>query len=444
VFPTVTRVNSASVATGAYPAGHGLMGNTVYFREVDPARGLSTAEAKNLFRISAATDGALLTATTLGEVLEANGERLLAVSSGSQGSAMLLNHTVSGGAVINTALVLPESLEARVAEALGPVPEDGAPNAGRNRWAVDAYLAFGLDALTPRVTIMWLSDPDHTAHEGGIGAPVTKESLRLVDAEVGRILAVHAERGIQANVIIMSDHGFSTHTGGANPTGPLTRAGIKEGPRSDEVVVVDGAVYVNRGGDDVIAQIVRLYQQDPAIGAVFTRAKAPGSPEGFVPGTLSLGLVHWDHARAGDVLVDAQWTDDENEYGYKGTTTLFGTAGHGTSSPWDLHGTLIAAGPDFKESLRASVPTGNVDIAPTICHLLGVAPPASMQGRVMHEILRRGPDPATVPVEKRVYTASAEWDTGSYTVTLDASIVNGHRYVDSTHVERTGGPASTQ
>src|SRR5688500_7449047 len=35
VFPTVTRVNSSSYSTGSYPAKNGLMGNTVYFPQVN-------------------------------------------------------------------------------------------------------------------------------------------------------------------------------------------------------------------------------------------------------------------------------------------------------------------------------------------------------------------------------------------------------------------------
>src|SRR5438128_513797 len=52
VFPTVTRVNGASFATGAYPDGHGLMGNSVYFPGVDPARFLDTANREALARIA--------------------------------------------------------------------------------------------------------------------------------------------------------------------------------------------------------------------------------------------------------------------------------------------------------------------------------------------------------------------------------------------------------
>src|SRR5258707_13632668 len=69
VFPTVTRVNASSYSTGSYPATHGLMGNTVYFPEVDKKKGLNTGEASELNKITAATNGKLLTAISLGKIL---------------------------------------------------------------------------------------------------------------------------------------------------------------------------------------------------------------------------------------------------------------------------------------------------------------------------------------------------------------------------------------
>ena len=36
VFPTVTRINAASMVTGRYPGGHGLAANTMVMREMDP------------------------------------------------------------------------------------------------------------------------------------------------------------------------------------------------------------------------------------------------------------------------------------------------------------------------------------------------------------------------------------------------------------------------
>ena len=187
VYPTVTRVNASSISTGAYPETHGLMGNTVFFPEVDARRFLSTSERDNLLRTAEAEDGRLLTAPTLGETMQAAGMSVLVVSSGSSGSSLLLNHTVAGGGIIHYDYALPASLETAVRAALGPVPEPGTPNDARNRYAVDAYLQVGLPELDPTVTLMWLSDPDTTAHAHGIGHPLSNDALTRVDAQFGRV-----------------------------------------------------------------------------------------------------------------------------------------------------------------------------------------------------------------------------------------------------------------
>src|ERR1051325_3726890 len=96
VFPTVTRVNASSFVTGAYPETHGLMGNTIYIPKANATRGLDTADCENLDDVERA-EGPLLTAPTLGEILEPARKTLLAVGSGSSGSAYLLNHTVATG-----------------------------------------------------------------------------------------------------------------------------------------------------------------------------------------------------------------------------------------------------------------------------------------------------------------------------------------------------------
>src|SRR5471032_415583 len=86
VFPTVTRVNASSFVTGAYPETHGLLGNTIYIPSVDAIKGLDTGERENLEAVER-REGRLLTAPTLGEILQRGGRTLLGVSSGSTGSA---------------------------------------------------------------------------------------------------------------------------------------------------------------------------------------------------------------------------------------------------------------------------------------------------------------------------------------------------------------------
>jgi hypothetical protein len=114
VFPTVTRVNASSFVTGAYPETHGLMGNTIYIPKANATKGLDTGDRENLEAVERA-EGTLLTAPTLGEILRPAGKTLLAVSSGSSGSAYLLNHTVATGGIVHYQFSRPAALAARVA-----------------------------------------------------------------------------------------------------------------------------------------------------------------------------------------------------------------------------------------------------------------------------------------------------------------------------------------
>jgi arylsulfatase A-like enzyme len=434
VFPTVTRVNASSFVTGTYPETHGLLGNTIYIPSVDPARGLDTGERENLERVARA-EGRLLTAPTLGELLQGNGMKLLGVSSGSTGSSFLLNHTVSGGAVIHTDYTLPSSLGADVASALGPAPAHATPNDAQNQRAVDAYLKVGLDTIHPDVTLMWLNDPDGTAHENGIGAPISRTSLSLVDGGIGRIEDTLRAKGLldRTNIIVTSDHGFSTHTGEFKLESLVEPFSKPMADGSRDVVVAEGAIYLRGAADPSrVRAIVAALQRRPAVGAIFTRPPPNGGREGIVPGTLSFDIARWNHPRSGDILVSANWTDRKNGAGFAGTTAQTGVAGHGTSSPFDIHNTLIAAGPDFREHATSDAPTSNVDVAPTLLRLLGLPTAPSMTGRVIEEGLRNGrPASAVTRSTETVRTAD-----GSYVLTANISSVGGYRYLDSTSVTR--------
>src|SRR5438045_9606706 len=73
---------------------------------------------------------------------------------------------------------------------------------------------------------------------------------------------------------------------------------------------------------------------------------------------------------------------------------------HGSFSPLDVHNTLIAFGPHFREGLKDPLPTGNVDLAPTIAGILGLNLPRA-DGRPLLEALRNGPAVAECQVGSR-------------------------------------------
>lgn len=436
VFPTVTRVNASSFVTGAYPETHGLMGNNIYIPKANATKGLDTGDRANLEAVERA-EGTLLTAPTLGEILRPAGKTLLAVSSGSSGSAYLLNHTTAPAGIIHYEFSRPPRLAARVAAVLGAAPAHATPNDPQNQYAIDAYLKLGLNEIHPDVTFMWLNDPDGTAHAKGIGAELTVKSLALVDAGIGRIEDTLQAKGLLArtNIIVTSDHGFSTHTHGLRLAELVEPFAKQMADGSKDIVVTEGAIYLRSGRDPArVAAIVAALQKRPEVGAIFTRPAGNGAVEGTVPGTLSFDTARWNHARAGDILVSASWTSDTNANGVAGTTTEGGVAGHGSSSPYDIHNTLVAAGPDFRERAVSDVPTANVDLAPTLLHLLGMKPAPSMTGRVIEEALRDGPAPSTVRIERVRETVKTS--DGAYELTAHISVAAGRRYLDFTEVKR--------
>jgi arylsulfatase A-like enzyme len=95
--------------------------------------------------------------------------------------------------------------------------------------------------------------------------------------------------------------------------------------------------------------------------------------------------------------------------------------------PWTVHTPLLAWGPDFKRSTTVRVPAANVDLAPTILALEGIAAPERMQGRPLVEALANGPDEEKIPSESRVFETS---NGSGYRAVIEVSRVGKNSYVE--------------
>lgn len=277
-------------------------------------------------------------------------------------------------------MILPESFKDTVVNTIGAIPKHETPNTPQHVWVTDALIKFGFAPNGPAVSALWFSDPDGTAHAEGIGAPATMAAINSVDHEFGRIIAYLKNTGLDKsyNIIISTDHGFVTHSGKQNITAVLIEKGLKKDKLSDDVIVAEGAIYVKGHDKEAIKKIVSVLQQQPFIGPVFTKGIKDNDLKGWVDGTLSFKAIHWDHpTRSGDILVDEDWNDNKNQYGYAGTSLAGGVAGHGGFSPYEVHIALIASGPNFKKAFESDLPTSNVDITPTILHLQNIAVPSN-------------------------------------------------------------------
>jgi arylsulfatase A-like enzyme len=264
------------------------------------------------------------------------------------------------------------------------------------------------------------------------------ESIKLVDAEFGRILqtleAMHLTD--KFNMIVSSDHGFVTDVGHETLGSFLIKQGFKQNMRSEDVVLSGKAIYVKDRNPEVIKNIVSALQGQEWVGAIFTRSRKPGGTQGWIEGTLSFESIHWNHPeRSADILVDENWDDRRNDYGYAGASFAKGVAGHGGLSPYEVHIALLLSGPSFKKNFESKLPTSNVDIVPTVLAIYKMPIPASMKGRVMNEFFKDNNRLPGRPKKEKLKT-TADFPGGVYTLTLERMILGKYKYVDLARVRR--------
>jgi predicted AlkP superfamily pyrophosphatase or phosphodiesterase len=460
VFPTVTRVNATAIATGAYPARNGILGNRIYVRAVDPNFAFNNDDHRNLIRLDEVTGGRMVLVKSLGEILTERGKRLAAVSSGSTGSALLLNPRAPKGvgALINGYLepgvrvAFPPAINDAVLQRFGAAPAKGGATDSYDAavaWTQGVLRDYVLPELKPDVVINWLTEPDHIQHGVGAGSPPARASIRAVDAEVGHLLKRLEALGLagSTNIIVVSDHGFGHGIFGVNLTSELIKAGLKAGGNSDDVVVASSGqtmlLHVKERDPALIRRLTRFLQAQDWIGVLFTAGqRGDESIEGVEPGTFALELIHLAHAERGpDIVVTFPWSSAPNPFGVPGTDytetgrqtgPLTGTQGnHGSMSPWTVHNTFIAWGVDFKRAATIRTPVSNVDLTPTLLALLGLDRDSTLprfDGRAIVEAFADGPDQEQVPMRTTTHVTATP--DGAYRVAIQVSEVGTQRYID--------------
>ena len=439
VFPTVTRVNAAAIATGTQPGTNGLVGNQMLVPAVDERRAFDTGNYRNLLKLEQATSGCVLQARTLAERLHARGLALAGVSSGSTGSAFLLNPKATSGVgtLVNgyfdpgKTVAYPAAVSEAVLARFGPAPvkqPGGARFDASVSWTQRVLREYVLPELAPDVVINWLTEPDHSQHHVGVGSPAAREALGNGDREIAEVLA-----GLDAastSVLVVSDHGFTTNTAGVDVAGALIEAKLKAAPDSTDVILASSgqavALHVQHHDPDRVARLARFIQTQDWGGVVFSAQP--------VDGAFPLELINLaNRDRGPDLLFTFPWTSRRSAFGVPGTDLAAVSAGgapyvsdHGSMSPWNVRNTFLAWGAGVKKGITAPAPAGNVDVTPTVLALLGIDDEAGLDGRAVGEALEGGPDPEQVAVETRIHTAAA----GAYRAALQISTVDGRRYVD--------------
>jgi arylsulfatase A-like enzyme len=252
VFPTLSTVNAASIATGHMPGDTGDFGDTIYAGFPVPGAGGSPTpflESDSVLTdIDAHFGGNYPSEDSIIRAAAAAGFSTAAI--GKLGAALILDHshraerqtvivddqTGQPGGLPLTPEMLTSLQEFGLVNAAPSRGENGrsgdATNSGthvanveQQKWFADvaalATLPTFKDHHKPFLLVFWSRDPDGTQHNQGdslmrmipgINGPTSAAAIRNADANLARLLASLNEQGLTAttDVILASDHGFST------------------------------------------------------------------------------------------------------------------------------------------------------------------------------------------------------------------------------------------
>jgi len=441
VFPTVTRTNAASMVTGRHPGGHGLAANTVVVPELSPGQVIDALEPA-LARLAGASGGRVLLAPTLGEILAAHGRSYAAVVGGTSGNAYVQHPraAATSGAVVHPDFALPALHHEAVHRRFGSWPDKRVPSIGRIQRVADVLLHYVLPQVDPDVATVWFPEPDSSQHAAGVGSSLAHEALREADAQLGGILATLRRRGLDPDVVVVSDHGYSTIASVVDVEAEVRRAGFPPGEQPGGVAVAPNGgaalLYVPDGNLEVIDRLATWLAEQPWTGAMVGGHGDAGALS-LLPGDVA-GIAG---LRAPDIAMSLQWDPAPGANGFAGrsyaTSGAPGQGTHGSGSPHDLRSVLIAAGPSFRRGVASDLPSGNVDLAPTILALLGLATDAPFDGRVLAEAFREGAPSGPPPWTSVEHVVERRTRTGGLVQRLSLERVGATTYVSSLEARRT-------
>lgn len=450
VYLSSTEVNGTSLATGLFPRNSGIVGNREYRPGVELLSPVDTQGEWAIWNGDKLMDGKWVAAATLPEIVRASGKR--AVVCGTKGVALLWDRSSKGRSVEQPVVFdgrsYPAALLDKVVPEIGPFPPGVNPgyfaNVAQDHWSTRVLTEKLWEKDVPELSVLWLSEPDYSQHGAGPGSKPAKAGLKSSDSCLAKVLAALEAKKLRdsTDVLVVSDHGFSTIFRSIDLIDELRRAGFVAGggflekPDDGSIMVVGlgGSVALYVGGREgkTIQKLVHFLQEQEYVGALFTR-------DGL-EGTFKLSDVKLDSANAADIVVSMRWGDAKPKDGMpgalisEGITRGPGQGMHGSLSRFDMNNTLIASGPGFRKGHESKLASGNTDVTPTVLKLLGIEA-KGRDGRVLEEAM---PDGKAPPAQTQLITAKRTIAEGKvFEAYIKLSTVDGRVYFN----EGNRGPA---
>lgn len=443
VYPTATNVNGAAIATGVYPNRNTLLANREFRPQIEARKPFENAEPAVIKKGDEVTGGKYLALPTIAEIVRSAGRRT--AIAGSKAVTFLHDRHAEWttavskkGFTIFAAAPIPPNLREQMQQALDSLlTAPGEAGAQRNEFATRALTETLWREEVPAFSLLWLSEPDLTQHEDSPGAETSMAAIRSSDQNLALVLDALAKKKARetTDILVVSDHGFSTIERSIDFIPVLRAAGFdavktfEETPKAGQIIVVGNGgtilFYVIEPDREVTARLVEFLQRSDFAGVVFAREK--------LEGTFPLESVRANTTDAPDVMVAMRWNPKANRFGAPGQIITDSGRGpgegtHASLSEFDVHNTLIAAGPDFRRGVMSDVPSSNVDIAPTVLKLLGVTALTKFDGRVLGEAMNGRFTKSEVL--SKTLEATRKFPSGEWRQHLRISLVGETLYID--------------
>lgn len=440
VYLSATMVNGTALMTGVYPGKSGVIANYEYRPEVDRKRSINVESSSAVSKGDELSAGKYISVPTIAELVQRGGGRTAIASAKTVG--LLLDRHAGVGPAKNCVTLfagqaVPRDVLSPIVTAIGPFPSERSQH---DLWTTKAVTDFLWRDGVPALSVIWLGQPDLTQHETAPGAPPALAAIKSSDENLAVVLSALDRKTARetTDVFVVSDHGFSTIRRSIDLRKILSDAGFvaktefDDQPKPGDIMLAGngGSVLFYVVGHDtmVTRRLVEFLQQSDFAGVIFTK-------EGL-PGTFDLNAAKIDNPRAPDVVMAFRWNDSKNQFGTPGLIDAdwqrkAGEGTHATLSRFDMHNTLVAAGPDFHSGQTDDLPTGNVDLAPTILHILGTKVPKEMDGRILSEAMTSVDQvPVAGKQEAKTIDAKKDFATGSWQQSLRISRVGSTIYLD--------------
>ena len=450
-------VNGTAIVTGVYPGENGIIANHVYRQEIDPRHAIDVEIPSVVSKGDDLSGGKYISVPTIAEFIQRAGGRTVIAAAKTVG--LLLGRHVPRGSSNPGASPLAEgeSMKARgsssvtlfagkslpgdalgsITDVLGPFPSG---HVRQDAWTTKAATDVLFKDGVPTLSILWLGEPDLTQHESAPGAPAALTAIKSSDENLAAVLsALDRQKARETtDLFVVSDHGFSTIKRSIDLRKILSDAGFSaktqftdESKTGDIMLAGNGGsvlFYVIGHETAVTRRLVEFLQQSDFAGVIFT--KTP------MQGTFGLEQANIQNDHSPDVVMAFRWNDSKNQFSVPGMIDAdwqraTGKGTHATLSRFDMHNTLIAAGPDFRRGEADDLPTGNIDVTPTILQILGIKASVQMDGRILSEAMVNGDRAASeLKPEVKTIEGSNDLPSGRWRQTLKVSRVGSTLYLD--------------